>query len=83
MSTVQAVTDDLATLMAEIGRRSRAAANTLAFAAPAAKARALHAAADALDDRRDDILSANSLDMRAAEHKGISKAFLDRLLLTD
>src|SRR5690606_38558904 len=64
-------------------RRARAAAATLAFADPAAKVKALHAAADALDNRRDDLLSANALDMRAAEGKGISKAFLDRLQLND
>jgi glutamate-5-semialdehyde dehydrogenase len=75
--------DDLTTTMLELGRRARAAAATLAFADPAAKVQALHAAADALDRRRDDLLSANALDLRAAEGKGISKAFLDRLLLDD
>ncbi|WP_421762100.1 glutamate-5-semialdehyde dehydrogenase [Devosia sp.] len=83
MSAVQALSNDLAAIMADIGRRARAAANILAFASPEAKTTALLAAADAVDTRRDDILSANALDMRAAEHKGISKAFLDRLQLTD
>jgi len=82
MSALEAV-DDLTNTMLDLGRRARAAAATLAFADPAAKVKALHAAADAIDDRRDDIMSANGLDMRAAEGKGISKAFLDRLLLTD
>jgi len=82
MSALEAI-DDLTGVMLELGRRARAAAATLAFADPAAKVKALHAAADAIDDRRDDIMSANALDMRAAEGKGISKAFLDRLLLTD
>ena len=82
MSALEAV-DDLTGIMLELGRRARTAAATLAFADPAAKVRALHAAADAIDDRRDDIMSANALDMRAAEGKGISKAFLDRLLLND
>lgn len=77
------VANDLSTIMLELGRRARAAASVLAFAAPESKVRALHAAADAIDDRRDDILSANALDMRAAEGKGISKAFLDRLQLND
>jgi glutamate-5-semialdehyde dehydrogenase len=83
MSALDVTTDDLEATMLELGRRARAAAATLAFADPAQKVKALHAAADAIDDRRDDILSANALDMRAAEGKGISKAFLDRLLLTD
>ncbi len=81
MSAVEAV--DLSTVMLELGRRARAAAAVLAFASPESKVKALHAAADAIDDRRDDILSANALDMRAAEGKGISKAFLDRLQLND
>ena len=75
--------DRLADTMLELGRRARAAAATLAFADPASKVKALHAAADAIDDRRDDIMSANALDMRAAEGRGISSAFLDRLLLND
>ncbi|CAN7341614.1 gamma-glutamyl phosphate reductase [Devosia sp. Root413D1] len=83
MSAVEAVANDLSTVMLELGRRARAAAAVLAFASPESKVKALHAAADAIDDRRDDILSANALDMRAAEGKGISKAFLDRLQLND
>jgi glutamate-5-semialdehyde dehydrogenase len=83
MNALDVTTDDLEATMLELGRRARAAAATLAFADPALKVKALHAAADAIDDRRDDIMSANALDMRAAEGKGISKAFLDRLLLTD
>jgi len=82
MSALEAV-DNLTATMLELGRRARAAAATLAFADPEAKVKALRAAADAIDSRRDDIMSANALDMRAAEGKGISKAFLDRLLLTD
>jgi glutamate-5-semialdehyde dehydrogenase len=83
MNALDVTTDDLEATMLVLGRRARAAAATLAFADPALKVEALHAAADAIDDRRDDIMSANALDMRAAEGKGISKAFLDRLLLTD
>ncbi|MDC9822110.1 glutamate-5-semialdehyde dehydrogenase [Devosia sp. ZB163] len=87
MAIIQAVFGEqgqsLEAMMLEIGRRARAAADKLAFADPTTKTRALHAAADALDSRRDDILSANALDMRAAEGKGISKAFLERLQLND
>ena len=81
MSAVEAT--DLGAIMLDIGRRARAAASTLAFATSESKRAALMAAADALDQRRDDILSANALDMTAAEKKGISKAFLDRLQLND
>lgn len=83
MNALDVTTDGLEATMLELGRRARAAAATLAFADPALKVKALHAAADAIDDRRDDIMSANALDMRAAGGRGISKAFLDRLLLTD
>jgi glutamate-5-semialdehyde dehydrogenase len=87
MAIIQAVFgdegQDLEATMLEIGRRARAAANILAFADPAQKTRALEAAADAIDARREAILAANAEDMQAAELKGITKAFLDRLLLTD
>jgi glutamate-5-semialdehyde dehydrogenase len=83
MSAVEAIASELSTVMLELGQRARAAASILAFTSPESKVAALHAAADAMDNRRDDILSANALDMRAAEGKGISKAFLDRLQLND
>jgi glutamate-5-semialdehyde dehydrogenase len=75
--------ENLDEVMSELGRRARSAANLLAFAAPEKKTAALLAAADAMDQRRIAILAANAEDMRAAEGKGISKAFLDRLLLND
>ncbi|MDB5539045.1 MAG: proA [Devosia sp.] len=83
MSAAEALGTDLSGIMLDIGRRARAAAGVLAFATPESKVKALHAAAEAIDTRRDDILSANALDMRAAEGKGISNAFLDRLQLSD
>ena len=83
MSHATALADDLGTVMAEIGRRARAAANILAFTTAERKYAALVGAAEAIEQRRDDILSANALDLRAAEKKGIGKAFLDRLQLTD
>ncbi len=75
--------ENLDEVMSELGRRARSAANLLAFAAPEKKTAALLAAADAMDQRRIAILAANAEDMKAAEGKGISKAFLDRLLLND
>ncbi len=69
--------------MADIGRRARAAANVLAYASAERKHAALIGAAQAVERRADDILSANALDMEAARQKGISKAFLDRLQLND
>ena len=82
MSALEA-TASLTEIMAGIGGRARDAARVLAFADAERKHSALIGAAEALNGRRDDILSANALDMAAAEKKGISKAFLDRLQLND
>jgi glutamate-5-semialdehyde dehydrogenase len=77
-----AVEQDIPAMMAEIGERARSAAAVLAFAAPEAKQAALEAAADAINAREDEILSANAQDMAFGRDKGLSKAMLDRLLLT-
>jgi glutamate-5-semialdehyde dehydrogenase len=83
MSLAEAKTTDIAALMAEIGRNARIGANALKIATPEQKRTALLTAAGAINAHRKKILAANALDMQAAEQKGISKAFLDRLLLTD
>ena len=70
-------------IMAEIGRNARSGAKALAIATPEQKRRALTVAAGAINAHRKAILAANAQDMATAEAKGISKAFLDRLLLTD
>jgi glutamate-5-semialdehyde dehydrogenase len=75
--------DDIAALMLDLGRRARAAAAALAFAAPAAKTTALLAAADRLDAARATVLAANAEDLAAARTRGMTSAFLDRLELTD
>src|SRR5215472_11841576 len=70
---------DLATTMAEIGRRARAAATTLALASAEAKVMGLRAAARAVRARAADILAANARDLDEAE--GLSPALRDRLAL--
>ena len=70
-------------IMAEIGRNARLGAKALAIATPEQKRRALTVAAGAINAHRKAILAANAQDMATAEAKGISKAFLDRLALTD
>jgi glutamate-5-semialdehyde dehydrogenase len=72
----------LAALMADIGRRARAAASVLATASAERKYAALVGAAQSLAASEADILAANDADMAAARVKGISGAFLDRLQLT-
>ncbi len=73
---------DIAVVMAELGRKARAAAARLATTPAETKARALRAAADALLARQNDIIAANALDMAAGREAGLSKALLDRLDLT-
>ena len=75
--------DDLPGRMEDLGRAARAAAHELALAEPAAKGRALEAAAQAIRDRRGAILEANGRDMAAARAKGLSAAMLDRLELDE
>ncbi len=68
--------------MAAIGTAARAAARTLALAAPAAKADALRAAAAAIRDGAAVILAANARDLEAARAAGRPGSFIDRLTLT-
>jgi glutamate-5-semialdehyde dehydrogenase len=67
--------------MAEIGRRARLAAATLALASAEAKIAALREAARAVRGRQDEILAANARDLEEAESEGLSPALLDRLAL--
>ena len=76
-------TEDIATLMTELGRRARAAASKLAAASAERKHAALVGAAQAVGARKSEILAANAMDMQNAVTKGMTKAFQDRLLLTD
>lgn len=77
------VKPSITAVMAEIGRKARLGAKALALATPQQKQTALTVAAGAINAHRKAILAANARDMAAAEAKGISKAFLDRLALTD
>ncbi len=73
--------DDVAGTMAEIGLRARAAATVLATADPDAKRAALDHAAVRLEDRAEEVLSANADDMAFARERGVTRAMLDRLML--
>ena len=75
--------EDIPTLMRDIGERARAAAAELAFASAERKHAALIAAGEAIMDRRREIEEANALDMEYGREKGLSPAMLDRLLLTE
>lgn len=73
--------DDTVALMADIGRRARAAARPLAIVTTAAKNAALRAMADAILAREQDILDANAIDVSNGEESGLSGSFMDRLKL--
>ncbi len=72
---------DVAALMTDMGRRARAAARVLALAPSAQKDAALAAMAQALRDRRREILGANADDI--ADAKAATAAFIDRLALDE
>ena len=72
---------DLEAQMAALGRAAKQAAHTLGLASAETKAAALKAAAAAIREQSDSILSANARDMAAAADKGLTPALLDRLEL--
>jgi glutamate-5-semialdehyde dehydrogenase len=75
---------DIAALMADIGRRAKAAARPLAIASTDQKNAALEAMADAISDAEQEaILDANALDVEAALASGMAASFVDRLKLDD
>lgn len=62
---------------------AKAAQNTLALLSAEEKNNALTALSRALEERRAEILSENSLDVEAARERGTSAALIDRLTLTE
>lgn len=69
-------------VMGELGREARAAAVQLAMASTETKDAALRAMAEAILDRKAEILSANRLEVEAGKAKGLEPAFVDRLSVT-
>lgn len=72
---------EVAALMADVGRRARAAARKLATCAPQVKNEALLAGAAALRANSEAILAANALDVADAQARGTKGSFIDRLVL--
>ena len=72
---------DLRSQVHDAARRARVAARTLATLSTETKNRALHAAADAVLARVNEILAANEQDLEAARTAGTPNAMLDRLAL--
>ena len=74
---------DIKTMMQGIGEAAKAASGVLASTAAECKVRALTVAADAVWQRRAEIIAANAKDMEFGREKGLSKAMLDRLMLDE
>jgi len=68
--------------LVEIGRRAKQAARQLAFTSTESKNNALISMSEALMKNEEEILKANTLDIQAAEKKGIKKSLVNRLRLT-
>ena len=73
---------DATTMIAEIAKRARVAARTLANSTVSERNQILLNIADELEKNLDLILTANQLDMAAAKAAGINESLQDRLLLT-
>ena len=77
------VSSDLSAYCVDLGRRARSAARILATASGTSKNAWLHRTADALQQRSDEVLSANEKDLAAANVLGLTTAQMDRLRLTE
>ncbi|WP_339859596.1 glutamate-5-semialdehyde dehydrogenase [Pseudohongiella acticola] len=73
---------DIDAYMNRLGKQARAASRLMAAATTSQKNAALLAMADAIDDSRERLQSANELDLAAGREKGLDAAMLDRLALT-
>ncbi|OOG72140.1 glutamate-5-semialdehyde dehydrogenase [Sinorhizobium sp. A49] len=76
-------TDDVESVMLEIGRQAKAASRPLAVATAERKHAALTAMAETIVNRCDAILAANAIDLENARQSGVAASFIDRLTLTE
>jgi glutamate-5-semialdehyde dehydrogenase len=72
---------EIALQMMTLGRAARAASSELATSSREQRDLAVLSAAEALRSSEQEILTANSLDLTAAQKTGMSSAMLDRLML--
>jgi glutamate-5-semialdehyde dehydrogenase len=74
---------DLMPMLTDIGRRGRTAQRAVGLATAEQKTAALRAIAAAIRAAKDDILLANATDLVAANKRGQTASFIDRLTLTE
>ncbi|MDK9713488.1 MAG: glutamate-5-semialdehyde dehydrogenase [Sulfuritalea sp.] len=74
---------DVKTYMQQVGRQAREASRATARASTAAKNTALLAMAQAIRERRGELLAANAADVADARNNGLDAAMIDRLTLTE
>lgn len=79
--TLRSDSADPEALVAAMARNARVAQRQLAAMTSAARAAALHRAADRLEASADAVLEANAKDLAAGDARGLAKAMLDRLAL--
>lgn len=81
MAEVVSLKSDLHDTLVGMAKAARAAYAVLAETNTNIKNAALHRAAESLRKRKQDILNANSVDMKMAKENGLDAAMLDRLAL--
>jgi glutamate-5-semialdehyde dehydrogenase len=68
--------------LTELGRRAKAASQMLAATTGGERDAALHTAAGLIEDRADELLARNAVDVERSRGDGLSAAQIDRLTLT-
>lgn len=74
---------DIKAVMTEIGQNAKRASQKLAYASSSVKQQALLSAADAVWEKRAQIISANEKDLEYGRAKGLTNAMMDRLMLDE
>lgn len=74
---------DIKAVMTEIGQNAKIASQQLAYASSSVKQQALMLAADAVWEKRTQIISANKKDLEYGRAKGLTNAMMDRLMLDE
>lgn len=82
LNTHEQAKRDVTAIMAEIGRKARAAARPLSLASAERKHAALVAMAHAIRANEQAILDANAIDLQNAKEAGLAPSSVDRLKLT-